>query len=88
LGDLFRDLSGRVLIVCADLLQIADILHKCQIYRCAGFGFLIFFHAPVIECRGALLRVSFLLICPGMVAEFQSAQIKGYNKRIFAPVNA
>ena len=38
--------------------------------------------------RGALLRVSFLLICPCMVAEFQSAQIKGYNKLIFAILNA
>ena len=31
-----RDLSWRVLIVCADLLRIAGILHKCRIYRCAG----------------------------------------------------
>ena len=36
LGDLFLGLSGRVLIVCADLLQIAGILHKCRIYCCAG----------------------------------------------------
>ena len=49
LGDLFRGLSGRVLIVCADLLRIAGILHKCRIYRCAGFGVLIFRHAPVME---------------------------------------
>jgi hypothetical protein len=49
LGDLFRDLSGRVLIVCADLLQIAGILHKFQIYRCAGLGVLIFRHAPAME---------------------------------------
>ena len=28
LGDLFRGLSGRVLIVCADLLRIAGILHN------------------------------------------------------------
>ena len=49
LGDLFRGLSGRVLIVCADLLRIAGILHKCRIYRCAGLGVLIFRHAPAME---------------------------------------
>ena len=49
LGDLFRDLSGRVLIVCADLLRIAGILQKFQIYRCAGLGVLIFRHAPAME---------------------------------------
>jgi hypothetical protein len=49
LGDLFRGLSGRVLIFCADLLQIAGILHKYLIYRCACFGSLIFRHAPAME---------------------------------------
>ena len=48
-GYLFLGLSGRVLIVCADLLQIAGILHKCRIYRCAGLGVLIFRHAPAME---------------------------------------
>ena len=38
--------------------------------------------------QGALLRVPFLLICPCVAAEFQSAQIKGHQMRIFAPVNA
>ena len=49
LGDLFLGLSGRVLIVCADLLQIAGILHKCRIYRCASLGVMIFRHAPAME---------------------------------------
>jgi hypothetical protein len=49
LGDLFRGLSGLVLIVCADLLRIAGILQKFQIYRCAGLGVLIFRHAPAME---------------------------------------
>ena len=46
---LFRGLSGRVLIVCADLLRIAGILHKFRIYRCAGLGVLIFRHDPAME---------------------------------------
>ena len=49
LGDLFRGLSGRVLIVCADLLRIAGILHKCRIHCCACLGVLIFRHAPAME---------------------------------------
>ena len=71
----------------ADMSRIGGILHKCRMYRCAclvswSFTMLRLWN-PV-----ALLRVSFLLIRPGVAAEFQSAQIKGNRKRIFAPVNA
>ena len=57
LCDLFRGLSGRVLIVCADLFRIAGMLHKFQIYRCAGLGVLIFRHAPAIESGRTSPRV-------------------------------
>ena len=71
----------------ADLLRIGGILHKLRIYRFDGWV-----SWPFAMLRrwnpDALLRVSFLLICPGVATEFQSAQIKGYRKRIFAHVNA
>lgn len=57
LGDLFRGLPGRVMIVCADLLQIAGILHKCRIYRRTGLGVLIFRHAPAMESGRTSLGV-------------------------------
>ena len=71
----------------ADLLRIADIFHRCLIHCCAGWvswsSTMLLRWNPV-----ALLRVSALLICPGVIAEFQSAKIKGYHIRIFAHVNA
>ena len=33
----------------ADLLRIVGIMHKLRMYRCAGFGVLIFRHAPAME---------------------------------------
>lgn len=69
---LMLDPSGRVLIFS----RITDILHKRRIYRCTCLIVLIFRHAPAYGILAHLPGCLSCLSCPGVVTEFQSAQIK------------
>ena len=90
-ADLGRSIPGTVL-ARSDRLRwsVADRRNIAQI---PDIPMRRFWCPDLSPCSGDGIRAHFssCLSCwsyHGVFAEFQSAQIKGYNKRIFAPVNA
>ena len=69
---LILDMSWIVLI----LSRIGGILHTCRVYRCAGFGVLIFRNAPAMESWSASPGVCLADLVRAWLQNFRSHKLK------------